>query len=154
MNVINGAATKPFAFMAHYPGCGVGGHCIPVDPYYLIEYAKKNGFYHGFLSLARRINNQMPEFTAELAMMGLNEKKLSMNGAKIAVLGLSYKAEIDDCRESPSFEIIKQLEERGAEVVSYDPFVIAKSTAKTLEEALAPPLKLLLLPRRIKFSRN
>ena len=137
VNVINGAATKPFAFLAHYPGCGVGGHCIPVDPYYLIEYARENGFDHDFLSLARRINSKMPEFTAELAVSGLNDKKFSINGAKVAVLGLAYKPEIGDYRESPSFKIIKHLERRGAKVVSFDPFVLHKSTVKTLEEAIA-----------------
>jgi len=136
VNVINGAATKPFAFMPHYPGCGVGGHCIPVDPYYLIEYAKENGFEHNFLSLARKINNKMPEFAVEQVINGLKEKNISIKGAEIAVLGLAYKPEIDDCRESPSFKIIKHLEKHGARVVSYDPFVLTKSTAKTLDEAV------------------
>lgn len=136
VNVINGAATKPFAFMPHYPGAGVGGHCIPVDPYYLIDYAKQNGFNHEFLSLARRINNGMPKFAVELAAKGLNEAGVAVKGAKVAVLGLAYKPEIGDCRESPSFEMIKELEKRGAEVVSYDPFVLDKSTLKTLDEAV------------------
>ena len=136
VNVIEGAATKPFSFLPHFPGCGVGGHCIPVDPYYLIEYAKQNGFEHDFLALARRINNGMPEFTARQAMMGMNERKLSLNGAKVAVLGLSYKAGIDDCRESPSFEVIEALRHYGAKVVAYDPFVLDRSDAKTLEEAV------------------
>jgi len=136
VKVIEGAATKPFAFMAHYPGCGVGGHCIPVDPYYLIDYAKKNGFSHDFLKLARRINNNMPEFTAEQTKQRLAEKEITINGARVAVLGLAYKSEIGDCRESPSFEIIKHLEKLGANVVSFDPFVLDKSTAKTLDEAV------------------
>ena len=122
--------------MPHYPGCGVGGHCIPVDPYYLIEYAKENGFHHDFLSLARRINNRMPEFTVEQVISGLNERKRAINGTKVAVLGLSYKANIDDCRESPSFEIIKHLKQAGADVTIYDPFVPGKSTASTLDEAV------------------
>ena len=136
VNVINGAATKPFAFMPHYPGCGVGGHCIPVDPYYLIEYAKQNGFEHKFLSLARKINNDMPKFTANLAKSSLKEKKLNISGKKITVLGLAYKADIDDCRESPAFEIIEHLKELGAKVATFDPFVKARSTAKTIEEAV------------------
>lgn len=136
VNVINGAATKPFAFMAHYPGAGVGGHCIPVDPYYLIDYAKQNGFNHEFLSLARRINNGMPKFTVELAVKGLEGAGIKIKDAKVAVLGLAYKPEIGDCRESPSFEIIKELEEHGVGVVSYDPFVLDKSTVKTLDEAV------------------
>jgi len=136
VNVINGAATKPFSFMAHFPGCGVGGHCIPVDPYYLIDYAKKNGFNHDFLKLARRINNHMPEFTAEQVKRELSKKGISVQGAKVAVLGLAYKPEIDDYRESPSFKIIKYLQALGARVVSFDPFVIAKSAAKNLGEAV------------------
>ncbi len=136
VNVINGAATKPFAFMAHYPGCGVGGHCIPVDPYYLIEHAKTKGFTHEFLSLARKINNDMPHFTVEQLLEGLKENGKSLTGSKIAVLGISYKANIDDCRESPSFEIIDILKEKGVEVVTYDPYVARESTANSLEEAL------------------
>ena len=136
VNVIEGAATKPFAFMPHFPGCGVGGHCIPVDPYYLIEYAKKNGFDHDFLSLARRINSKMPKFTAKQVMYGLNENKISINKTKVAVLGLSYKPNIDDCRESPSFEIIEKLKKYGANVSIFDPFVLDKSTVKSLDEAV------------------
>lgn len=136
VNVIEGAATKPFAFMPHFPGCGVGGHCIPVDPYYLIEYAKKSGFDHDFLALARRINIKMPSFTAKQAMLELNKKNISINNAKVTVLGLSYKPNIDDCRESPSFEIIKALERYGANVVTFDPFVFDKSTVKNLDKAL------------------
>ena len=90
VNVIDGAATKPFAFMAHYPGCGVGGHCIPVDPYYLIEYARKHGFQHDFLSMARKVNNKMPKYTADKVAEGLNKRKIAINGTKVAVLGLSY----------------------------------------------------------------
>ncbi len=135
-NVIDGAATKPFGFMTYFPGCGVGGHCIPIDPYYLIEHAKKNGFEHDFLALARRINDKMPKFTAGIAAKGLNEKKIAINGARVAVLGLSYKPEIDDCRESSSFEIIKSLKDYGAEVISYDPFILEKSTTKSLDEAI------------------
>lgn len=133
VNVINGAATKPFSFMPHYPGCGVGGHCIPVDPYYLIAYAAKSGFSHEFLSLARRVNSGMPKFAAAQAKQELAKAGISIRNAKIAVLGLAYKPEIDDYRESPSFKIIKCLEGLGANVVSFDPFVPAKSTARSLD---------------------
>lgn len=136
VNVIDGAATKPFSFLAHYPGCGVGGHCIPVDPYYLIEYAKAHGFSHDFLALARKINNGMPEFTAELVLKGLNENSLALKGSKVAVLGLAYKPNIDDFRESPSFEVIKALKEYGADVVAFDPYVLKLSDVKTIEQAL------------------
>lgn len=136
VNVIEGAATKPFSFIPHYPGCGVGGHCIPVDPYYLIEYAKSYGFSHDFLALARNINNSMPHFTVELTMKGLNEKGLAINNAKVAVLGLAYKADIDDIRESPALEILKLLKDYGADAVSFDPYVLNKSTAQSLDSAL------------------
>jgi len=136
VNVINGAATKPFAFMAHYPGCGVGGHCIPVDPYYLIKYGKENGYEHKFISLAREINSGMPEFTVNELERLLQQKDIQLVGSTIAVLGLAYKGEVDDCRESPSFEIIKLLQEKGVEVKIYDPFVLKKSNTKSVEDVL------------------
>ncbi|MFA7252959.1 MAG: nucleotide sugar dehydrogenase [Patescibacteria group bacterium] len=137
VNVIEGAATKPFSFLAHFPGCGVGGHCIPVDPYYLIEYAKKNGFEHDFLRLARRINNQMPSYAVSQMVEGLNEANKSIKGSVIAVLGLAYKSGIDDCRESPAFKIIEELKGLGATVRVFDPFVMAKSDVQNLDEALS-----------------
>ncbi|MDQ2932897.1 MAG: nucleotide sugar dehydrogenase, partial [bacterium] len=136
VNVINGASTKPFSFLAHYPGCGVGGHCIPVDPYYLIAYAKKNGFKHRFLALARKINNDMPKFSVKLVADLLKDRGEEIRGAKIAVLGLAYKANIGDCRESPSFEIIRELEKKGAVVSSFDPYVLEESTVKSMDEAV------------------
>jgi UDP-N-acetyl-D-glucosamine dehydrogenase len=123
VNVINGAATKPFAFMAHYPGAGVGGHCIPVDPYYLIEYARQNGFQHVFLSAARQINNNMPAFTVDQLGDALKAKGGSLKGSRITVLGLSYKANVGDLRESPSIRIISELKERGADVAIHDPYI-------------------------------
>lgn len=152
-NVIEGAATKPFGFMAHYPGCGVGGHCIPVDPYYLIEYAKKNGFYHDFLSLARRINNRMPEYTVELLIKGLNEKKIATNGTKIAVLGLAYKRDIDDDRESPAYKIVKLLKEYKAKVTVYDPYLLHKSDVKALDEALRDAKAVILVTNHTQFKQ-
>jgi nucleotide sugar dehydrogenase len=136
VNVIDGASTKPFAFMAHYPGCGVGGHCIPVDPYYLIEYAKTKGFSHRFLSLAREINNFMPDFTVGLILQKLKELDIPVGSAKVAVLGLAYKAQTDDCRESPSFEVISLLKGLGVTVSTYDPFVVDKSSHTALEAVL------------------
>lgn len=135
-NVIDGAATKPFAFMAHYPSLGVGGHCIPVDPYYLIEYARGYGFEHEFLALARSINNSMPHFTVQRLADGLNESGMAIKGTKVTVLGLSYKANVGDDRESPSYELIELLEQKGAEVTVYDPYFSEKSTTPSLEEAL------------------
>jgi UDP-N-acetyl-D-glucosamine dehydrogenase len=138
VNVINGAATKPFAFMAHYPGAGVGGHCIPVDPYYLIEYAREHGFHHGLLSKARSINRMMPHYTAELMSDLLEHAGSRLAGAKVAVLGISYKPDISDTRESPAHIIIEALRQRGAEVVSYDPYVPSTHPAKV--KAASPEL--------------
>ncbi|MDD5083450.1 MAG: nucleotide sugar dehydrogenase [Candidatus Moranbacteria bacterium] len=135
-DVILGAATKPFAFMAHYPSCGVGGHCIAVDPYYLIERAKKSGFDHKFLKIAREINNSMPEYTVEKLQDALNLVKLPMNGTAIGVLGLAYKANVDDTRESPAFEVIKNLNKHLAIVETFDPHVLGKSTSQSLEAIL------------------
>lgn len=135
-NVIKGAATKPFAFMPHYPGAGVGGHCIPVDPYYLIEYAKDNGFEHEFLLLARKINNHMPQFTVELVKDALNEIGSAVKNTKVALLGLSYKPNVDDDRESPSYHLRGLLKDLGANVVAYDPHLPDKSDVKTMSEAL------------------
>ena len=136
IDVIKGASTKPFAFMPHWPSCGVGGHCIPVDPYYLIERAKLSGFDHKFLKLAREINNSMPSYTIEKLKDALNQLQKSVKGSKIGVLGLSYKANIGDIRESPSLKIIKLLNEQEAKIEVYDPFFPEKSTAKNLDEFL------------------
>ncbi|MES2007068.1 MAG: nucleotide sugar dehydrogenase [Patescibacteria group bacterium] len=136
VNVLEGAATKPFGFMLHSPGVGVGGHCIPVDPYYLIRYASQNGFSHQFLSLARSINEQMPEFTASLTEKALKQNDIDINGATVALLGISYKPNISDLRESPSFELLHALKEQGATVRTFDPHVSEHSSVKSLEEAL------------------
>jgi UDP-N-acetyl-D-glucosamine dehydrogenase len=152
-NVIDGAATKPFAFMPHRPGCGVGGHCIPVDPYYLIEYARGFGFNHDFLSLARRINSQMPEFTVELMKDTLNDVGLPMKGTKIVLLGLAYKPNVDDDRESPAYEIQKLMKESGAEVIAYDPYIPSKSDADTLDEALCQADAILLATHHKVFNK-
>ncbi len=136
VHVLEGAATKPFGFMIHYPGAGVGGHCIPVDPYYLIRYARKNGFSHKFLSLAREINENMPDFTAEQVKTALEQNDIDLDGATVAVLGVSYKPNISDLRESPSFEIIHELKRRGATVRIFDPHTPEHSTVPALEDAL------------------
>src|SRR6185369_4593253 len=120
-NVIKGASTKPYAFMPHWPSCGVGGHCIPVDPYYLIERAKASGFDHEFLKIARKVNNSMPEYTVELLQDALNTVKLPLNGTVVGLLGISYKANVADLRESPALQIIKHLKRHGAEVLVFDP---------------------------------
>lgn len=136
IEVIEAASNKPFAFMPHFPGCGVGGHCIPVDPYYLIERAKKVGFNHKFLKEARSINNSMPAYTVELLEKELKKIKLKITSQKIGLLGLTYKADIDDIRESPSLEILKILKKKKLKVKSYEPYIPEKSDFKNLEETL------------------
>lgn len=136
VNVIDAASTKPFAFMPHYPGCGVGGHCIPVDPYYLIEEGRRHGFDHEFLALARRINNRMPIHTVDILEKMLSEAGIALSDARIAVLGLAYKADIDDMRESPAHDILKELSARGATPVAFDPYVHDDRYASSLDEAL------------------
>ncbi|KND50695.1 MAG: UDP-glucose dehydrogenase [Parcubacteria bacterium C7867-001] len=136
VNVLRGASTKPFGFMLHLPGCGVGGHCIPVDPYYLIDYARINGFAHRFLSLAREINNSMPEFTVGLLEEELTRRGTSLRGAHIALLGLSYKPNVSDMRESPALEIKEILEKRGATMAIFDPYIPEHSNVHGLREAL------------------
>ena len=134
--VIKGASTKPFAFMPHWPGCGVGGHCIKVDPYYLISRAKENGFTHRFLNLAREINNSMPHYTIGKVIEGLNEIDKSVKDTKITVLGLAYKGGVDDMRESPALEIIDELKKLGADLKVFDPYIPEKSNVSDLNEAL------------------
>lgn len=134
--VIEGASNKPFAFMPHFPGCGVGGHCIPVDPYYLIERAWQSGFDHKLLKMAREINNSMPAYTIDLLSDGLNEVKKAINGTKIGLLGMSYKANVGDIRESPSLIIKDILEKKGALLEIYDPYFPDYSTVDSLDQLL------------------
>lgn len=151
-DVIQGAATKPFSFMPHYPSCGVGGHCIPVDPYYLIERAKKSGFDHRFLKIAREINNAMPAYSVELLQDTLNEMKLPLNGTVVGVLGLAYKANIDDLRESPALRIIEHLKHHKAEVITYDPHLPTLSTESSLETFLDKSTALILATNHREFT--
>jgi UDP-N-acetyl-D-glucosamine dehydrogenase len=132
-NVIRGASTKPFSFMPHFPGCGVGGHCIPVDPYYLIHYGEKNGFEHRFLKTAREINEGMPSYVLELLEEVLDQP---LTDVSIALLGLSYKSDVPDLRESPALVIRELLVEKGAQVRSYDPLLPGESNVPTMEAAL------------------
>jgi nucleotide sugar dehydrogenase len=150
-NVIDGAATKPFAFMPHHPGCGVGGHCIPVDPYYLIEYANGFGFDHEFLRLARSINDGMPKYTVDLLEESLNEIKQPLNGAKVALLGLSYKANVGDDRESPAYEIRKLLDKAGTDLQTYDPY-IKDSSVDSLDVALTHADALIIATAHNEFA--
>jgi len=120
--VIDAAKTKPFGFQAFYPGPGVGGHCIPIDPFYLSWKAREFDLRTRFIELAGEINMAMPYFVLENLAAGLNEQRKSIKGAKILVLGLAYKRDIDDLRESPSLTIIELLRDKGAAVAYNDPF--------------------------------
>jgi UDP-N-acetyl-D-glucosamine dehydrogenase len=121
--VIEAAKTKPFGFMPFYPGPGLGGHCIPLDPFYLTWKAAEYGTWARFIELAGEINTGMPRYVVDRTVEAVNQHGKSIVGATVLVMGLSYKPDIDDDRESPSFELIEMLQERGA-VVSYcDPFV-------------------------------
>ncbi|MEA2006925.1 MAG: nucleotide sugar dehydrogenase [Patescibacteria group bacterium] len=150
-NVIDGAATKPFAFMPHYPSRGVGGHCIPVDPYYLIERAKKAGFDHRFLRSAREVNNHMPRYTVEILQDVLNDARLAVRGTAIGVMGLSYKANIDDLRESPAVKIIAELEKKKAKVLTFDPYIKSMSNVKTIVAFLKRSTALILVTNHQQF---
>lgn len=136
-NVIDGAATKPFAFMAHRPGAGVGGHCIPVDPYYLIEYARSNGFEHRLLQLSRDINESMPRFTVDLLSEALNEIELPLSGARVAMLGASYKPNVGDDRESPALKIAGILKESNVNLTIFDPHMPKYSSVGSMDKALS-----------------
>jgi UDP-N-acetyl-D-glucosamine dehydrogenase len=136
IETLKGASTKPFSFMVHWPSRGVGGHCIAVDPYYLIKRAQEAGFDHKFLKVAREVNNSMPEYTVSRLQEGLNEVEKSVKGTKVGLLGLSYKSNVADLRESPSLKILDILKKMGAEVVSYDPYILGMSDVKKLDDLL------------------
>jgi len=121
--VIDGAATKPFGFMRFYPGPGIGGHCIPLDPHYLSWKLKTLNYSARFIELASEINGQMPHVVVRRAADLLNDKKKSVKGSKVFVLGVTYKRDTGDVRESPSLDVIRLLEERGAKISYHDPYV-------------------------------
>ncbi len=123
--VISAAATKPFGFMPFYPGPGLGGHCIPIDPFYLSWKARASGFEARFIELAGHVNGHMPDHVIELVAEALNRRGKAIRGSKVLVLGVAYKADIDDVRESPSLDIMEKLRERGAKIEFCDPFVPA-----------------------------
>jgi UDP-N-acetyl-D-glucosamine dehydrogenase len=134
--VIRAAATKPFGFMPFYPGPGLGGHCIPIDPFYLSWKARASGFEARFIELAGHVNGHMPDHVVDLVGEALNRRGHSVRGARVLVLGVAYKADIDDVRESPSLDIMEKLRERGARIEYSDPHVpsiqFAGSTLKSV----------------------
>ena len=121
--VIDAAKTKPFGFQAFYPGPGLGGHCIPIDPFYLTWAARSHGTHTKFIELAGEINTSMPHYVIERVISALNDDGKPLKGSKIMVMGAAYKPDVDDCRESPAFELLELLEERGVEVSYNDPHV-------------------------------
>jgi len=138
--VIEAAATKPFGFQPFYPGPGLGGHCIPVDPFYLSWKAKEWDFRTRFIELAGEINTNMPYHVLESVIKALNQQKKALNGAKVLVLGLAYKKDIDDLRESPSLTIIELLQKDGAQVSYNDPYfpTVGKGRKYDLQMKCAP----------------
>ncbi len=141
--VIDAAKTKPFGFMPFYPGPGLGGHCIPIDPFYLSWKAKQSGFEARFIELAGQVNGTMPEYVVSRVADALNSAKKPVNGASVHVIGVAYKRDIDDMRESPALDVIELLKRKGATVSYTDPYVPVLQhgpvdlAAVTLEAALA-----------------
>ena len=121
--VINAAATKPFGFVAYYPGPGLGGHCIPIDPFYLTWKAREYGVNTRFIELAGEVNSHMPEYVVNKTVLALNDRQRAIKGSKVLVLGIAYKKNVDDMRESPSVQVMERLRDLGAEVSYSDPHV-------------------------------
>ena len=121
--VVDAAKSKPYGFQAFYPGPGLGGHCIPLDPYYLSWKAREYGFHTSMIEASMMVNDRMPEYCVDRVARMLNEHKMAINGTKALVLGAAYKGDIDDYRESPAINVMQELLKRGAEVDYYDPWV-------------------------------
>jgi UDP-N-acetyl-D-glucosamine dehydrogenase len=121
--VIAAAKTKPFGFQAFYPGPGLGGHCIPIDPFYLTWAARKYGVSTRFIELAGEVNTAMPRYVIQRVADALNDRSKPLRGSRVCVLGVAYKKDVDDPRESPAFPILEMLQERGALVSFHDPYV-------------------------------
>lgn len=135
--VVRAAATKPFGYMPFYPGPGLGGHCIPIDPFYLTWKAREYGRVTRFIELAGEVNTSMPHYVVDRVANAMNEQSKAMKGSRVLVVGLAYKADIDDVRESPSFELIELCRDRGAEVDYYDPFVAETRAVRKYDLRLA-----------------
>jgi UDP-N-acetyl-D-glucosamine dehydrogenase len=136
--VIDAAKTKPFGFMPFYPGPGLGGHCIPIDPFYLSWKARQNGFEARFIELAGHVNSSMPEYVVRRVGDALNMHRKAINGSKVHVIGVAYKRDVNDLRESPALDIIELLERRGASVTYSDPYVPEFSHAHLSLKSIAP----------------
>jgi UDP-N-acetyl-D-glucosamine dehydrogenase len=151
--VIEAAKTKPFGYMPFYPGPGLGGHCIPIDPFYLTWKAREFGQHTRFIELAGEINTAMPDHVVNVACQALNEDSKALKGSRILILGLAYKANVDDDRESPTYKLIEKLEARGASVAYHDPHVPviprtrehADYAGRTSVAAITPDFDLILI---------
>ena len=150
--VIDAAKSKPYGFQAFYPGPGLGGHCIPLDPYYLTWKAREFGFHTTLIENSMVINDGQPEYCVERAMHILNRHKKAINGAKVLILGVAYKQDIDDYRESPAIRVIEELEKVGAEVCYFDPWVssykengVVKHSEPALTEELVKSADLIMV---------
>jgi UDP-N-acetyl-D-glucosamine dehydrogenase len=139
--VIRAAATKPFGFMAFYPGPGIGGHCIPLDPHYLSWKARQHGFDSRFIGLAEEVNSRMPDHVVTLISDGLNDDRKSLKGSRVLLLGVAYKKDINDVRESPALSIIDRLRAKGAIVRYHDPFIAEVRFDDAHTEAPGEPLQ-------------
>ncbi|HET9195477.1 MAG TPA: nucleotide sugar dehydrogenase [Vicinamibacterales bacterium] len=135
--VIDAAKTKPFGFMPFYPGPGLGGHCIPIDPFYLSWKAKQSGFECRFIELAGHVNGSMPEYVVERISEALNTKKKAINGARIHLFGIAYKKDVSDMRESPALDILQLLHRRGAELSYTDPYVPSLQEGEVCLQSIA-----------------
>lgn len=135
--VIDAAKTKPYGFQAFYPGPGLGGHCIPLDPYYLSWKAREYGFHTSMIEASGMINDRMPEYCVERSGKILNRFQKALNGAKVLLLGVAYKQDIDDYRESPALKVIEEFEKTGAQVEFYDPYIPSYKYKGTVHEGIA-----------------
>lgn len=142
--VVDAAKTKPYGFQAFYPGPGLGGHCIPLDPYYLSWKAREYGFHTSMIEASGMINDRMPEYCVDRCGAVLNKFKKAINGSKVLVLGVAYKQDIDDYRESPALKVIEIFEQRGAEITYYDPWIAEYKYKNIIKTGLAKLTKEIL----------
>lgn len=153
LEVIEAARTKPFAFLAHYPSVGIGGHCIPVDPYYLIKRAQQSGFDHKFLKLAREINNNMPSYAVQQLVLALNQRRIAISAVTVGILGIAYKANIADTRESPAYKVMSILKhDYNTKYETFDPHLPHESTVPTLDELFNRCRALILVTNHREFG--
>ncbi len=151
-NVLDGANTKPFSFLRHKPGCGVGGHCIAVDPHYLIQASKLKGYMPRLLDTARTINSNMPGYTVEKVKTIAKSLSIDNSKTRVAVLGIAYKPNISDSRESPALEIVKQLRNNGFVVSTFDPHIPEESTCVSLDECVKHSLIVVIATGHDEFQ--